>query len=98
MQSGPEQGSNDGIPRDALGRPCLDVEAAARKRFGGSDMMDHVVSIKNNCPKLIKIKLCYYKSESCLPVELQAYKRVDSILGSSRGSNFFRYSYTVVQR
>lgn len=55
-------------------------------------MLDHIVSIKNSCPKLIKVKVCYFNSDQCKDVELQAYKRVDTFLGAMRGVNFFRYS------
>ena len=80
-----------GIVRDALGRPCLDVEAAARPELVNPDMLDHVVSIKNNCVKLIKAKVCYYGSDHCNDIVLPAYKRVDTILGTMRGVSYFRY-------
>ncbi|WP_439405850.1 hypothetical protein ACNJX9_31420 [Bradyrhizobium sp. DASA03076] len=80
------------VVRDPLGKACLDVEAAARPQSSNHDMLDHVVSIKNNCLRPIKVKLCYYKSESCKQFDVQAYKRVDTILGAMRGVSFFRYS------
>lgn len=89
---GPAERSRAGVIRDAFGRPCLDIEAAARRETVNPDMLDHIVSIKNNCPKLIKVKVCYFNSDQCKDVELQAYKRVDTFLGAMRGVNFFRYS------
>ncbi len=53
--------------------------------------MDHVVSIKNNCPKIVHTKICYYNSERCNEVTLQPYKRADTILGTMRNMSFFRY-------
>ncbi len=91
---GPPESSNSGIIRDAFGRPCLDIEAAARAEVVNPQMMDHVVSIKNNCPRLIKVKVCYFNSDRCNNVDVQAYKRVDTILGTMRGIFYFRYWLT----
>lgn len=87
-----QSGAN--VIRDPLGRPCLDVEAAARAETVNPAMQDHVVSIKNNCAKLIKAKVCYLGSDHCNEVVLQAYKRVDTILGSMKGVTTFRYTIT----
>lgn len=84
--------SGTGIVRDALGRPCLDVEAAARRQTINPQMLDHVVSIKNNCPKSIKAKVCYFNSDRCNNVDLRPYSRADTILGTMNGISFFRYT------
>lgn len=93
MQGQAEQ-SGTPIVRDPLGRPCLDVEAAARTEAVNPAMVDHIVSLKNNCLKLINAKVCYFNSDHCKDVVLQAYKRVDVSLGTMRGVNTFRYSIT----
>lgn len=93
MQRSLEQ-SGANVVRDPLGRPCLDVEAAARAGTVNPAMQDHIVSIKNNCAKLIKAKVCYTGSDHCNEVVLQAYKRVDTILGSMKGVTTFRYTIT----
>lgn len=89
---GPLDQTGAGIVRDAVGRPCLDVEAAARRQSINPQMLDHVVSIKNNCPKVIKAKVCYFNSERCNDVELRPYGRADTILGTMNGISFFRFS------
>jgi len=86
--------SSGPIIRDAVGRPCLDVEAAARAHATNKDVIDHVVSVKNNCPRLIKVKVCYFNSEQCNAFDLQGYKRVDTILGTMTKITAFRYSIT----
>lgn len=93
---GPAEQSKTGVIRDAFGRPCLDIEAAARREVVNPDMLDHIVSIKNNCPKTIKVKVCYFNSDQCTDVELRPYKRADTTLGAMRGINYFRYS--VIQK
>lgn len=80
------------IIRDVFGRPCLDVEAAARAHAVDPETKDHVVSLKNNCPRIIRAKVCYSDSDRCNDVVIQNYQRVDTILGTMRHVNFFRYS------
>lgn len=92
MMQGQAEQSSSSIIRDALGKPCLDLEAAARPQVVNPDMIDHVVSIKNNCPRTIRVKACYYGSDRCNEVTVSGYKRVDTILGTMRSVNFFRYS------
>lgn len=91
---GPAEKSALPMPKDALGRPCLDVEAAAKRRVVNPEMIDHVVSVKNICPRLIKVKICYIDSTHCNEEDLQAYKRVDSILGTMKSISFFKYTIT----
>lgn len=85
-----EQGGK--VIKDALGRACLDVEAAAVPHTVDPKVLDHVVSLKNNCSRLIKAKVCYFGSQSCNEVVLQGFKRVDTIIGTMRGISAFRYS------
>ncbi|WP_407117224.1 hypothetical protein [Bradyrhizobium sp. LMG 9283] len=89
---GPADQAGASVIRDALGRPCLDVEAAARAHTVNPEMLDHVVSLKNNCPRIIRVKVCYFNSDRCNDVVIQGYKRADTILGTMRGAKFFRYS------
>lgn len=91
MQGAADQAGGQ-IARDSFGRPCLDVEAAARAQVVNSDMLDHVVSLKNNCPRVIRAKVCYFGSDHCNDVVVRGYSTVDTILGTMRGVKFFRYS------
>lgn len=93
MQGPAEQTSAPSL-RDALGRPCLDVEAASRAHVVNRDMVDHIVSLKNNCLRQINARVCYYNTDRCKDIVLQAYKRADAILGTMRGVARFRYTIT----
>jgi hypothetical protein len=95
LQGGPEQADALWM-KDSLGRPCLDIEAAARPHVVDPQVLDHVVSVKSNCSRLFKIKVCYYGSDRCVPMDISAYKRVDAVLGTMKGISSFRYS--VLQR
>lgn len=89
---GPAEQSASPIIRDALNRPCLDVEAMARRHTVMPTLFDHVVSVKNNCGRRIKVKVCYYNTDSCAKeFSIMGYSREDTILGSS-GAGRFRYS------
>jgi hypothetical protein len=91
---GPAEQVAGPIPKDAIGRPCLDIEAAARAQTVNRDMVDHVVSIKNNCSRSIQAKVCYANADRCNQVNLPAYKRSDTILGTMKSINYFRYTVT----
>lgn len=89
---GPAEQSGSTVIRDALGRPCLDVEAAARAHVANPNAFDHVVSIKNNCPRLVKVTVCYASSDRCTDTTLASYARSDVILGTMTGVKLFKYS------
>lgn len=80
------------VPKDAFGKPCLDVEAGARAQVVNPTMVDHIVSAKNNCPRRITVSICYFHSDNCRQAIIQPYKRVDTVLGTMRGVTAFRYS------
>jgi hypothetical protein len=88
---GPAEQSDKPVVRDALGRPCLDVEAAARVHVVNPALVDHVVSLKNRCPRSISVKVCYLNSDKCNAFDVAPYKRVDTILGTISGIKNFRY-------
>ena len=89
---GPAEQSSGVVVRDALGRPCLDTEAAARAHVVNPNVLDHVVSVKNNCPKIIKAKICYFQSDRCVEISVPSYGRSDAVLGTMTGVRTFRYS------
>lgn len=89
---GPAEQSGAATIRDALNRPCLDVEAGARARVVNRHLFDHIISIKNRCPRLIKVKACYQNSGSCKSADVGAYQREDLILGTMPNVVSFRYS------
>lgn len=91
MQGAPEQ-TGTSVIRDSLGRPCLDIEAAAVPHVVNPEMLDHVVSLKNNCSRIIHAKVCYFNSERCNDLVIPGYKRSDTVLGTMRLVKFFRFS------
>jgi hypothetical protein len=80
--------------RDATGQPCVRVGGFARAQTVNSRIFDHMITATNNCSQLIKLKVCYYQSQSCVPVELPGYSRKEAVLGIYPALRDFRYEYT----
>jgi hypothetical protein len=57
-------------------------------------LFEHVVSAENHCAFTIKLRVCYYGSLSCLPLDVPAYGHQRTILGVSSSGPDFRYQYT----
>ncbi|RXH25172.1 hypothetical protein XH99_11325 [Bradyrhizobium nanningense] len=55
-------------------------------------MIDHVVSVKNKCPRSIKVKICYFETDRCKELDIRPYDRVDALLGTMTKVTRFRYS------
>src|SRR5882762_8142100 len=81
------------VHRNALGKPCLNIEAASRAHVVNPDVYDNIVSFQNQCNIPIKVRVCYFGSESCVDVEVPALQRKDAVLGIRPRSQYFRYSY-----
>lgn len=91
---GPGQNSALTVHRNAVNQPCLDYEAASKQQVVNPTLYDHIVSITNQCPTTIRLKLCYYKSDKCQDIEVGARARKDVIMGVAPNMQYFRYSYT----
>lgn len=81
------------IHRNSLGKPCLNIEAASRAHVINPNVYDNIVSFQNQCNILIKVRVCYFGSESCVDVEVPARQRKDAVLGIRPNSQYFRYSF-----
>jgi hypothetical protein len=81
------------VHRDAFGKPCLDIEAGARRELINPKIYDHVISVYNKCLATIKLRVCYYHSDHCVNMEIQRSQRKDIILGIYPNMQHFSYSY-----
>lgn len=93
----PALGGSENQPRrhrDATGQPCVRVGGFARAQTTNPRIFDHMITATNNCSQLIKLKVCYYQSQSCMPVELPGYSRREAVLGIYPALRDFRYEYT----
>jgi hypothetical protein len=79
--------------RDTLGRPCLEISASSRSYASTPNLYDHVIGTNNRCLQLIRVKLCYYKSDRCFLVEVRGNQSKETILGTFPAMKYFRYEY-----
>jgi hypothetical protein len=81
------------VHRDPYGKPCVDVFGLSRPQVVNTKMFDQTIIAENHCSSLIKLKVCYYGSQTCLPVEVPPYGRKETLLGFFPTMNEFRYQY-----
>jgi hypothetical protein len=82
------------VHRDPYGKPCVGVFGLSRPQVVNTKMFDQTIIADNHCSALIKLKVCYYGSLTCLPVEVPPYGRKETLLGFFPTMKEFRYQYT----
>jgi hypothetical protein len=75
------------------GKPCLTLAGSAKPQVVNKDMIDHWVTVLNECAQRIKVQVCYFHTESCITVEAPPYGRKDGLLGVYPKLRDFRYDY-----
>ncbi len=75
------------------GKPCVHVEGYAKAQTINPNIFEHMISATNNCGLRIKLKLCYYKTLHCIPVDVPPYDRKMAVLGIYPALKEFRYEY-----
>jgi hypothetical protein len=83
----------DGTPvhRDVFGKPCVTYEAISRAHVTNPDIFDHIVSANNHCLLVIKLHLCYLKSQHCIDLQIPGNQRKEVVLGIYPMIKTFRY-------
>ncbi|SRR6266702_1359047 len=66
---------------DVVGKPCLNVTARSEQQLINKAIYNHILMLDNHCSKQIKIKACYYKTDSCHDIAAPPYKRDRHIFG-----------------
>jgi hypothetical protein len=86
-------------PKKAAGNAKAEVEN--QKPGSVSDqpsisikILEHIISAKNNCSQTVKLKVCYYGTQDCVPVDLPSYGHKETSMGIYPGMQDFRYQYT----
>jgi hypothetical protein len=82
------------VHRDPYGKPCLDVFGRSRPQTVNTNIFDQSVIAENHCSQVIRLKVCYYASLNCLPVDVPPYGRKETLLGFFPTMKEFRYQYT----
>jgi hypothetical protein len=52
-----------------------------------------VITASNRCAKLIKVQVCYYRTQQCIPMEIPGRMRKDAVLGMIPSIKDFRYEF-----
>jgi hypothetical protein len=78
---------------DANGQPADPNDPGVQPQPSGPKIFEHSIVARNNCSTLIKLKVCYYHTQSCVPIEVPAYGRKDALLGIYPSLKDFRYEY-----
>jgi hypothetical protein len=91
---------------DPVGKPCMKVSAYSHKQpnyrkifdptltpRSSSNIFEHFISAQNHCSQPVKLKVCYYGSQSCVMLEVPGYDRREALLGVYPALADFRYQY-----
>jgi hypothetical protein len=77
---------------DVTGKPCLNVHASAEKQTINNLIFNHVLLLDNHCTKEIRIRACYYKTDSCQEITVHGNDRQRYVFGVFTTPGF-RFSY-----
>lgn len=77
---------------DTNGSVCLHVFAGTEPQTINKMIYNHILVLDNHCLKEIKIRACYYKTDSCQKISAPANKRQRYVFGVFTEKDF-RFSY-----
>ena len=90
---GPRGGTEILRHRDFAGKPCLTVQGNARPHIIDRNLYDHVITASNACPQRIAIRVCYYRTDDCIPMEIPGGERKEAILGTLPATKEFGFEF-----
>ena len=73
---------------DPTGSPCLNVYARSEQQTINKMIYNHILLLDNHCSKEIRIRACYYKTDSCQEISVSGYKRQNHVFGVFTAPNF----------
>jgi hypothetical protein len=79
--------------RGPTGKPCISTVGDARSEIINPQIYQHIVIATNTCGKIIRLHVCYYKSEHCISVHVPAYSTREAVLGIMPAMRIFRFQY-----
>lgn len=77
---------------DPTGKPCLAVTSASESQALNKNVFNHILILDNHCGKEIRIRACYYKTDSCTTMSVGGYRRQQHTLGIFSYPDF-QYSF-----
>jgi hypothetical protein len=73
------------------GKPCLSFSSSAKAQTLNKNIYEHWVGAANSCGQHIKVRVCYYKTQDCMTMDVPPFGRKDSVLGIYPALQNFRY-------
>jgi hypothetical protein len=87
-------GSNELLRhRGPTGNTCLTVNGYPRSHTVNPNVYDHVIAAVNGCAQRIAIRVCYYRTQDCIPMEIPGNERKEAILGTLPAVRDFRFEF-----
>ena len=94
------------VHMDPVGTPCVKVSAYSHQQTNyrrifdptltprnSSNIFEHFISAQNHCSQPVKLRVCYYNSQSCVAMDVPGYGRQEALLGAYPALQDFRYQY-----
>jgi hypothetical protein len=75
------------------GKPCVAMSGAAQAQTVNPHIFEHTITANNACSQVIKLFVCYYGSERCVPMTVPSYARQVAVLGIEPDTTAFRFEY-----
>ena len=73
------------------GKPCLTIQGYAKPQTINPHIFEHWVGVANGCGQDIKLRVCYFGSQDCIPLDVPPWGRKDSVLGIYPALPDFRF-------
>lgn len=77
----------------ANGKPCIYVLGQSRPQALNPNVYEHILIVSNSCSLPIKLRACYYGTETCNDVNIAAFARRQEIFGIMPNTKDFRFEY-----
>ena len=90
---GADQNLGVKVHLNAMGKPCVIVYGYPRAHAMNANIFDHVIFASNSCGQLIKMQVCYLKTQHCVLMEISGYQHKEALLGMFPGMKDFRFEY-----
>ena len=76
-----------------IGKPCVAVTGQGQAQVINPHIFEHIITANNSCSQIIKLYVCYYGSERCVPMVVPSYTRKMAVLGIQPDTGSFRFEY-----
>jgi hypothetical protein len=81
------------VHRAPTGKACLTVRGNAERQVINPKIYTHMIEASNDCSQSIKLQVCYYQSQQCVPLDVPGYGRKEVVLGIMPAMDQFQFEY-----